>query len=80
MLAPALLNVYILDFDSDHPMMMDNTSNRNRVTPEEIDPGEIDPIEEADRLACLAVKGRQYWSIHRKVVTRGMSSEDCIVE
>jgi hypothetical protein len=29
----------------------------------------IDPIEEADRLACISVHGRQYYSIHRKVKT-----------
>jgi len=31
---------------------------------------EIDPIEEADRRACLEVRGRQYWSIHREIEMR----------
>jgi len=37
---------------------------------------EIDPIEEADRLACTIVKGRQYWSIRRKVSVRIMRVEN----
>ena len=34
------------------------------------DDWEIDPIEEADRKACLECRGRQYWTIHRKIKLR----------
>lgn len=40
------------------------------------DEWEIDPIDEADRRACLACRGRQYRTVHKRIKMRKIDEQN----